>query len=233
VTAVEAEVGALAGGPAVVVETSDRLEVPIYLDENDIVQVGLGQPAAVTLDAYRDLEVAGEVVRVAPTADVLSGVVLYPVTVALEPLEVPVRLGMGADVEILTADVEGALIIPRHAVQYVGGQAIVLRQLRDGETPDSVSRPLPGMGDAVEGQGDGSASLPQLPEGTNSAQLPGNGFVPVRVELGPQTATEVVVLSGLEEGDVVSVANLSALGGNAGLGTFGGMRGGGFGAFQP
>jgi len=173
VTSVNAEVGQMMGTSqaAVVLADLSALSVEIGLDESDIVQVAVGQPALVTLDAFDGNELSGAITHIAPTAQAQSGVVLYDVVVALDPTPLPVRAGMTADVAIATESAEDALIIPLKAVRSVDGKNFVMRQLR--------------AGDAAQ------------------------GFALAPVELGLMTGTQAVVLSGLEEGDVVSVATLT------------------------
>ncbi len=225
VTAVNIEVGDNASGIAVVLSDLDALQVEITLDEDDVVQVRAGQAARITLDAIDDLTLSGVVIMVAPVATIQSGVALYPIKVALDPTDASVRVGMTADVEIVTVNVADALIIPLNAVQSLGEQTIVLRQLRDGETMESAMAAVLGAGR----WGNGESQLPaqgQLPQdgqvtgsdtGTPTAgrrlgrmaQMNTAGFVPVIVELGARTGSEVVVLSGLAEGDVISLSTLT------------------------
>ncbi len=257
VTAVNAAVGDAAAGTAIVLGDLTALEVTIALDENDIVQVSADQEAIITLDAFDDLALSGAVVAIAPVAAIQSGVALYPVTVALSPTAAAVRSGMTADVEILTANLEDVLLIPLNAVQNLGGRTVVLRQLREGETLETAlagafgpgggnRQQLPG-GNAAQrpemGQtpstGNGSAAAPGMGARGRLAQLSSGGFAPVIVELGAQTDTEVAVLSGLEEGDVISLGNIAATTGQEFQRPFGGGEmvpppdGGGPGQLQP
>ncbi len=186
VTTLNAEVGQMLGGSqaAVVLADLSMLTVEIGLDESDVVQVAVGMPAIVTLDAFDESELSGVITHIAPTAAAQSGVVLYDVTVALDPTALSVRAGMTADVEIATRSAENVLVVPLKAVRSIDGGNFVLRQLRTGE------------------------SVPTTPEAgaaTQSAQ----GFVLAPVELGFVTDTQAEVLKGLEEGDVVSVAATS------------------------
>lgn len=130
VTALNVQPGEMvSAGQAAVVVISDLsvLVVEINLDETDVAQVTVGQEALVSVDAFPEAELSGEVAYIAPVAETQSGVVLYPVTVQLLPTEFPVRSGMTADVEIVSASQEGALIIPLRAVHTEGEQAYVYR----------------------------------------------------------------------------------------------------------
>jgi len=186
VTTLELTVGeiASAGVPVVVLSDLATFVVEVNLDETDVAQVSVGQGALVSVDAFPDVELVGEVTAIAPVADVQSGVVLYPMTIQLSPTQVGVRAGMTADVEIVTASQEGVLIVPLRAIQSEGGKSTVQRQ---------------------------SAG----------------GFEQVEVTLGVMTDTEVEVIGGLSEGDVVSVVAAPAQGTTErGFGP-GGMFGGG------
>ncbi|MBU0703439.1 MAG: efflux RND transporter periplasmic adaptor subunit, partial [Chloroflexi bacterium] len=130
VTALDIQPGEMASaGQAAVVVISDLsvLVVEINLDETDVAQVTVGQETLVSVDAFPDAELTGEVTYIAPVAETQSGVVLYPVTVKLLPTDLPVRAGMTADVEIVSASQEGALIVPLRAVHTEGGQSYVNR----------------------------------------------------------------------------------------------------------
>jgi HlyD family secretion protein len=130
VTTLEAEVGEMvsAGTPVVVLSDLATFVVEVNLDETDVAQVSVGQETLVSVDAFPENELMGEVTDIAPVADVQSGVVLYPVTIQLSPTEVAVRAGMTADVEIVTASQAGALIVPLRAIHSENGRSTVRLQ---------------------------------------------------------------------------------------------------------
>ncbi len=141
VTSLDVEVGERINAGQAVAALGDltTLKVEINLDETDISGVSVGQEARITLDAFRDAELTGEVVSIAPVAQIESGVVLFPVTVQLSPTELPLRSGMTADVEIITASHKGALIVPLRAVHTEGDQAYVYRLVGDQTEQVEVS----------------------------------------------------------------------------------------------
>jgi HlyD family secretion protein len=199
VTVLDVKVGerTSAGQAAVVLSDLATFVVEVNLDEVDVAKVSVGQEAVVTLDAFPDEELTGEVTDIAPVASVQSGVVLYPVTVRLSPADpsatdlgaasgqgVPARVGMTANVEIVIASKADALIVPLRAIQSDGGKSYVWRQSSDG-------------------------------------------FEKVEVTLGVMSEIEVEITGGLSDGDVVSVvASPAQGGGQPGWGP-GGMFGGG------
>lgn len=172
--------GEIAGADVPIAALDDlaALEVDVSLDEADVTGVAVGQGAELSLDAFPGAELAGQVVAIAPAADVASGVVLYPVTIRLVTTEsvtgsgqaagqalegaVPVRAGMTTEVRIVTARREETLIVPLRAVETVGGRTFVQR-------------------------------------------LAGGGIERVEVTLGLMTAAEVEITGGLAEGDAIVV----------------------------
>ena len=191
---------ASANQPVVVLSDLANLEVEVNLDETDVARVAIGQEAIVTVDAFPGVEMVGTVTYVASVGQSESGVVLYPVTVRLNPSDpspgsgqapspgsgqaLPVRAGMTADVEIATASQEDAMIVPLRAVHTEGGHAYVDR-LVDGQ----VER--------------------------------------VEVALGLVTDAEIEITSGLSEGDEVIVAASAAQNTNGPMPGPMGMFGGG------
>jgi len=224
---------ASSGQAVAVLSDLETLIVDIDLDEIDVARVSLGQKAIVMLDAFDDMELAGKVTAIAPTADIESGVVLYPVEITLDlggtAGDLPVRAGMTADVEVITSSAEDVLYIPLKAVRSVNGGSFVLRQLAEGEEP---SRAGMQQGPGGERPQAASGTLPQDPQAAQRTamfqQIMDAGFVPVPVELGITTEIYVEVTSGLEEGDVVSIASTSTLSGqDEGFGAPPGMMFGG------
>jgi len=127
-----------ASQPVIVLSDLTTLEVEISLDETDVVEVSVGQEVRVRVDAFPGVEMMGEVTYIAPVAQERSGVVLYPVTVQLtlpgpsaSAQALPVRAGMTADVSIVTASREHALIVPLRAVKTEGERAYVDRLVGD------------------------------------------------------------------------------------------------------
>jgi multidrug efflux pump subunit AcrA (membrane-fusion protein) len=116
----------------------------------------------VTVDAFPGLEVIGEVIEIAPTADVQSGVVLYPVTVRLDPTDLPLRSGMTVNVMFTLEERKDTVVVPFRAVETEGGQAYLTRVTVTGSER-------------------------------------------VAVTLGLITDMQIEILSGIEEGDVVTV----------------------------
>ena len=116
---------------------SDRLIVLAQVDETDIGQVRLKQPASVTLDAYPDREIAAVVDQIAYEAKTINNVTIYEVDVL--PAEVPeaMRSGMTANVTFVTEQKQGVLLVPSEAVRREQGRATVFTARTGGGPPET------------------------------------------------------------------------------------------------
>ena len=70
------------------------------LSERDVGRVSVGQEASVYVEAL-NVNLSGEVTRIAPQANVIGGDVVYTVVVKLNEQPPELRWGMSAEVDIL------------------------------------------------------------------------------------------------------------------------------------
>lgn len=105
---------------------SDRLTVQAQVDETDIGQVRVGEPATIFLDAYPDQKINGKVDKVAFEAKTVNNVTTYTATIL--PDEIPdfMRSGMTANITFKVAAKERVLTVPADAIKTRGNQKIVL-----------------------------------------------------------------------------------------------------------
>jgi multidrug efflux pump subunit AcrA (membrane-fusion protein) len=105
-TVVEVKVkpGQLAGPGTVLLTLADLSDLRVEttdLDELDVAQVKVGQPATVTVDGLEGTEIVAQVIQIADKSTQNSGDVVYKVTLRLvEPPE-GLRWGMSTSVQIL------------------------------------------------------------------------------------------------------------------------------------
>jgi RND family efflux transporter MFP subunit len=150
------------GKPVAVIGNLTNLEAEVNLDETDIPRIQTGMMVVVSVDAFPGQQMTGQVTEIALSANVQSGVVLYPVTVRLDPTDLPLRSGMTVNVTFPVEERIDTLLVPYRAVETEDGQAYVTR-------------------------------------------VAASGSERVAVTLGLVTNTQVEILNGLEEGDVVTV----------------------------
>jgi len=111
------------GTTALVVSDLSRIFVLAAVDESDIGQVRPGQRAKVTVDAFRNREFSGEVVRISPRGANVSNVVTFEVKVEVTAADKQLlRPEMTATAEILIDERADALLAPADALFRRGGK---------------------------------------------------------------------------------------------------------------
>jgi macrolide-specific efflux system membrane fusion protein len=119
------------GGIAIAV-ASNTITITTDVVESDLADVEIGQTASVTIDAV-GATVEGTVTAISPTAgDGTSGVVAYPVTVALAEAPPDARPGMSADIAITIASATDVVTVPSAALQGAKGDYAVMTLDADG-----------------------------------------------------------------------------------------------------
>jgi HlyD family secretion protein len=160
------------GAPAIVLAATEPLILDVNIDEVDVAKLAEGQTAHLTFDALDNEGVNGTVTYIAPSSINVGGAVAYAVEVSFSTGSLPVRLGMTADVDIVTDRAEDALLVPNRAIDAdrEAGRYYVTRQLSGGAT-ERVEVVI-GLRDAtstqlLEGLEEGdTVVLPQVPEQT-------------------------------------------------------------------
>ncbi|HKQ30434.1 MAG TPA: efflux RND transporter periplasmic adaptor subunit [Burkholderiales bacterium] len=105
---------------------SDRLVVRASVDETDIAQVRVRQPARVTLDAYPNEIMQGVVGQVAFDAKTVSNVTTYPVDVLPQRVPSFMRSGMTANVAFILSTRRNVILLPVEALRQDGKGTHVL-----------------------------------------------------------------------------------------------------------
>ena len=117
VTAVHVAEGEMASGLAVEVVDTNSLEVLLDVDEVDIGELAVGQPAVVTLETWPEVEIPGDIRTIAPqSTNNTSAIVSYEVYLSLGETDLPVRVGMTANADLITASKSNALLVPSQAI---------------------------------------------------------------------------------------------------------------------
>src|SRR5262245_20921862 len=136
------------GTQILVVSDLSRMLVRADVDETDVVDMKVGQPAKITVDALPDTSFKGTVTEIGNTAkrpitSTVEGQTNSEVKVVFDANVPEVRPGMTADVEIDTGTHEGALGVPI--------QAVVVRTDRELERAKhhGEKKPRPKNGDAL------------------------------------------------------------------------------------
>jgi HlyD family secretion protein len=199
----------------------DQMELEVDVNENDVINVGVGDSASIQIDAYPERLFLGEVTEIANSARVTGQgtqqqITNFPVKVrvvenrkadsqgavsteevATPPAEVPqLRPGMSGTVDVFTRTVDNVIAVPIQAVT-VRDVAKLDREKKDSSEGDEAST------DTTD-----SASGMSMPEEDlrkvvfivedNKAKL-------VEVETGISDDSHIQIVSGLEGGEQVVV----------------------------
>ncbi len=116
---------------------SDRLIIQAQIDETDIGRVKVGQRTELTLDAYPTEVVTGRVDAIAYEATTVNNVTMYYVDILPDHVPPFMRSGMTANIQVITAMTNNALVLPTAAVQMEGKSASVQRP-----DPSGSDRPI-------------------------------------------------------------------------------------------
>jgi len=114
------------------------LQLVAMVDENDIATVQTKNPVTFTVDAFPARDFPGAVESIAPKATIVSGVVNYEVTIAIEQGAELLKPDMTANVSIHTAQ-HDALLLPATAVQREGDQTFVYIAAKNGRERKAVA----------------------------------------------------------------------------------------------
>ena len=176
----------------------------VKVDETDIVNIKLGQPADITIDAIPNKTFKGHVTEIGNTAILRStGVAAnqsaissqeakdFKVVVAMDSPPEEIRPGLSCTAKITTATRQNVLTIPI--------QALTVRQKGDLE-----AKPL-GNGGGIQAATklDPAAEKAKKEELTGVFVVNGEKAVFQKVETGITGATDIEVASGLKEGDQI------------------------------
>ncbi len=119
----------------------NELQVVAAIDETTIKRVAAGQTASVTFDALPGTTLNGGVGEIPLQGTLSGGVMTYDVPIRIQGAEdLPLLVGMTANVVIQTGAVQNALLIPTMALTKSGGMYTVQvpNTLDPAGTPESV-----------------------------------------------------------------------------------------------
>jgi HlyD family secretion protein len=174
-----------------------KMEAAIEIDENDVVNVSMGDTADVEIDAFADTTFKGLVTQIANSATVRGlgtqeQVTNFEVTVALLDYNEKFRPGMSSTVDIITEVRDDVIKVPI--------QAVTVRPKEKLEKKPGVEEHPESETSSDNGDED-SGKKPEMAEVVFCVD--GNKAVSKPVKLDISDDTHYAVLSGLEEGEEV------------------------------
>ena len=136
VISVQAGAGNTAATGDSAVELVDRntIKVETLVDETNISNITVGNPAQITIDSLPDVVLTGKVDRIKRIGTIVNGLVKYTVVVLVDPTDKPVLFGATVNVTITTGDPRPMLAVPISAVQTDAQSEYVMLVKADGST---------------------------------------------------------------------------------------------------
>lgn len=127
--------GTFAGTEVMRVADLGTMEARVDVNENDVVNVEVGEPVRIRVDAYNGKELKGTVRQIASTATVKSEgtqqeVTNFEVRITVDNPDVELRPGMSASVDIETQTVKHVVSVPI--------QSVTIRSKEGGKTAEQL-----------------------------------------------------------------------------------------------
>lgn len=131
------------GTVLMVIADMSQMQAILDVDETDVVDLSLDQPAAVEVDALPDRKLPGRVTRIGwmPSTDLLGTAsatqgTVFEVEVTLDSAGAELRPGMGVQADITTASLDSVLVLPISAVgrrKFKGEERQTVFTVEDGK----------------------------------------------------------------------------------------------------
>lgn len=192
----------------------EKMEFVLDVDELDIANVKVGMEASITVGAFPDKVFKGTVVKVANEGTSQNGVTTYPVTVVVSNPE-QLLGGMNVNAEIIIQQKQNVLTVPVSAVQKVRNQNFVLVPKKSG-SQNETSQQRPGNARRADGNPVNPAQRTERPSRPSGVRTYGSDIEMKQVQVGIADETNIEIIEGLNEGDIVLVASQASTNGSSG-----------------
>jgi HlyD family secretion protein len=185
-----------------IVEDLTLMQVEADVDEADIGQVKDGQRVEFTVDAFPDETFEGKVseVRLEPTEE--SNVITYTVIVTVANPELKLKPGMTATITDYIKEATNVLVMAGKAIRFEPDREMLNNLM--GSMPE-VQRPGPPQG-AGESEQKQQGSAPGMEQDDSKKMVwvkDGDGIKPIPVVIGINDGSNIEIITGLKEGDLV------------------------------
>jgi HlyD family secretion protein len=202
--------GSFAGTEIMRVANLEDMEVRVNVNENDVVNVKVGDKARITIDAYPGRKFAGSVKEIASAArttgqNTQEEVTNFQVKIRINDKELRIRPGMSANVDIETKTVENVVAVPI--------QAVTVRSREGAKTIEQLASDREKKSKETQGEGSANAINEKQQRERERADREallrviflrnGETVKMVPVETGIGDTMHMEIKSGVKEGDEV------------------------------
>jgi len=130
-------------------EDLTKMELHVDVDEADVGQVKVGQPATFTVDAYPGRAFPSKVTEVRNAAKTVSGVVTYETLLAADNPELLLRPGMTGTANITVNQLHDVVLVPNPALRFTPPAAPAARSFVSRLLPIPPRPTAPNVGQAA------------------------------------------------------------------------------------
>jgi len=207
-----------AGTEVMRVADLSRMEARVDVNENDVVNVKVGQKATIAVDAYSDRKFKGTVQQIANTgkttgAGTQEEVTNFEVKIRIEDRDVALRPSLSCTADIETNMVENAVAVPM--------QSVTIRTGDSNLSPEEIEKRKQKV--AARDQSDNNAEVSSDRQEKQALKVDrekmskvvflkdGNKAKMVKVTTGIADDTSMEIKSGIKEGDEVISGSYSAI----------------------
>lgn len=100
-----------------------KMELQVDVDEADVGQIGVGQKATFTVDAYPNKFFPAEIEQIRFASETTNNVVTYKAVLSVDNADLLLRPGMTATADITVEAVKDTLMVPNAALRYAPPEA--------------------------------------------------------------------------------------------------------------
>jgi HlyD family secretion protein len=131
----------MGSGATLIMTVGDLREVYVKgkADESDIGKVYLGQPARITVEAFKDQNFTGKVTKISPMGVEKDNVTTFEVRVSISNESRKLLATMTANAEIVLEEKKGVLAIPEGAIIYKKDRSTEV-EIPDATVPAGLRR---------------------------------------------------------------------------------------------
>ena len=207
-----------AGTEVMRIANLDAMEARVNVNENDIVNVKIGDTSRINVDAYPDRQIRGVVREIASTAQTRNlgsqeEVTNFEVKISIPNPPVPLRPGMSTTADIETATVQNVVVVPIQAVTVRNSDSNLSPEEREKQTARQQSRDAGDNRADVTNQTEQRQKERELREKLQRVVFikTGDKVRMQKVETGIADSTHIEIKSGIKPGDEVVSGSYTAI----------------------
>jgi HlyD family secretion protein len=225
ISALESEIGERVVGTGTYTGTEimrvadlDNMELRVQVNENDIVNVKIGDHAVISIDAYPNRKFSGDVSEIASSAQgtaatsqvtaTTGDVTNFLVKIRIADRDVKLRPGMSATADIETQTVENVVAIPIQSVTVRAEGGLTSEELQKKKAEDAEKK----SGATMDAATERDAARREREKLLHVAFIKVGDTVKMqKVETGIADNTYIEVKSGIKPGDEIVPGSYAAI----------------------